>query len=76
MGGWYIAREQYSSLGEGAAGVSLGAVHMDEGVRGQSAGRVWKRRGKRRRETRRKTERGSNKERTSKTLIVDDMKME
>ena len=32
MGGWYIARGQYSSLGEGAAGVSLGAVHMDEGV--------------------------------------------
>ena len=31
---------------------------------GQSAGRVWKRRGKRRRETRRKTERGSNKEQT------------
>ena len=33
MGGWYIAREQYSSLGEGAASASLGAVHMDEGVR-------------------------------------------
>ena len=32
MGGWYIARVQYSSLGEGAAGVSLGAVHMEEGV--------------------------------------------
>ena len=32
MGGWYIARGQYSSLGEGAAGVSLGAVHMEEGV--------------------------------------------
>ena len=28
----YIAREQYSSLGEGAASVSLGAVHMEEGV--------------------------------------------
>ena len=33
---------------------------------GQSAGRVWKKRGKRRRETRRKTGRGSNKERTIK----------
>ena len=31
MGGVYIAKWQYSSLGEGAAGVSLGAVHM-EGV--------------------------------------------
>ena len=27
-----VAREQYSSLCEGAAGVSLGAVHMEEGV--------------------------------------------
>ena len=32
MGGVNIAREQYFSLGEGAAGVSLGAVHMEEGV--------------------------------------------
>ena len=32
MTGWYIDREQYSSLGEGAAGVSLGALHMEEGV--------------------------------------------
>ena len=32
VGGVYIAREQYSSSGEGAAGVSLGAVHMEEGV--------------------------------------------
>ena len=31
VGGVYTVREQYSSLGEGAAGVSLGAVHM-EGV--------------------------------------------
>ena len=31
MGGVYIARVQYSSLGEGAAGLSLGPVHM-EGV--------------------------------------------
>ena len=27
-----FARGQYSSLGEGAAGVSFGAVHMEEGV--------------------------------------------
>ena len=32
MGGWYIARRQYSSFGEGAAVISLGAVVM-EGVR-------------------------------------------
>ena len=32
VGGWYIARWQYSSLGEGAASVSLGAGHMEEGV--------------------------------------------
>ena len=32
MGGWYIAKVQYSSLGEGAAVVSLGAVNMEEGV--------------------------------------------
>ena len=32
MGGVYIARGQYSSFGEGAAGLSLGAVHMEEGV--------------------------------------------
>ena len=32
VGGWYIARGQYSSLGEGAAVVSLGAVVMEEGV--------------------------------------------
>ena len=32
MGGRYIARVQYSSLGEGAAGVSVGGVHMEEGV--------------------------------------------
>ena len=32
VGGWYIARGQHSSSGEGAAGVSLGAVHMEEGV--------------------------------------------
>ena len=32
MGGWYIARgNKYSSLGEGAAVVSLGAVDMEEG---------------------------------------------
>ena len=33
VGGWYIARVQYSSLGESAAFVSLGAVDMEEGVR-------------------------------------------
>ena len=27
--GWCFTRRQYSSLGEGAAGVSLGAVHME-----------------------------------------------
>ena len=32
VGGWYIARVQYSSFGEGAAVVSLGAVDMEEGV--------------------------------------------
>ena len=32
VGGVYIARVQYSSSGEGAAGLSLGAVHMEEGV--------------------------------------------
>ena len=32
MGGVYIARVQYSSLGEGAASVSLGVVHMEEGL--------------------------------------------
>ena len=32
VGGWYIGKGQYSSLGEGAAGVSLGSVHMEEGV--------------------------------------------
>ena len=32
MGGVYIARGQYSSLGESAAILSLGAVHMEEGV--------------------------------------------
>ena len=32
MRGVYIVREQYSSLGEGAAGVSRGAVHMEGGV--------------------------------------------
>ena len=32
VGGWYIVRVQYSSLGEGAAVVSLGAVDMEEGV--------------------------------------------
>ena len=32
MGGVYFARRQYSSFGEGAAGVSLGAVHMEERV--------------------------------------------
>ena len=31
VGEWFIAR-QYSSLGEGAAVVSLGAVDMEEGV--------------------------------------------
>ena len=31
-GGWFFARGQYSSLGESAAGVSLGAVVMEEGV--------------------------------------------
>ena len=33
VGRGYIARVQCSSSGEGAAGVSLGAVHMAEGVR-------------------------------------------
>ena len=33
VGGWFFARVQYSSLGEGATSVSLGAVHMEEGVR-------------------------------------------
>ena len=65
-GGWYIARVQYSSLGEGAAGVSLGAVHMEEGMQVRVQVDKKKRRGKRRRETRRKTERGSNKEHTIK----------
>ena len=32
VGGWYIARWQYSSVCEGAAGVSLGAGHVEEGV--------------------------------------------
>ena len=32
MGGGFFARVQYSSLGEGAENVSLGAVHMEEGV--------------------------------------------
>ena len=32
VGGVYIARVQCSSLGEGAAVVSLGAVVMEEGV--------------------------------------------
>ena len=32
MGGVYFDRVEYSSLGEGAAGVSVGAVHMEEGV--------------------------------------------
>ena len=32
MRGWYIARGQYSSLGEGVAGVSLGAVDTEGGV--------------------------------------------
>ena len=32
MGGWYIARVQFSSLAESMQQVSLGAVHMEEGV--------------------------------------------
>ena len=32
VGRWYIARVQYSSLGEGAAIVSLAAVVKEEGV--------------------------------------------
>ena len=32
VGRVYIARVQYSSLGEGAASVSLGVVNMEEGV--------------------------------------------
>ena len=31
VGGWYIARVQYFSLGEGAAVVSLGAVQRETG---------------------------------------------
>ena len=45
VGGWYIARRQYSSLGEGAAGVSLGAVHM-EGVQVRVQAELRKRRSK------------------------------
>ena len=32
MGKWYIARRQYSSLGEGEEVVSIGAVHMGDKV--------------------------------------------
>ena len=32
MGGVYIAKGQYSSFGEGAAGLSVGVVHMEERV--------------------------------------------
>ena len=32
VGGWFFVMEQYSSFGEGAAGVPFGAVHMEERV--------------------------------------------
>ena len=76
MGGWKIAREQYSSLGEGTAVVSLGTVDMEEGVQVRVQVRVWKRRSKQRRETGEGQTRRDGQRTDNQTLIMDDMKME
>ena len=72
VGGWYIARGQYSSLGAGAAGVSLGVVHMEGGaqVRVQvECGREEVNDGEK---DRTRKQQGTD----DQTLIKDDMKME
>ena len=67
---------QYSSLGEGAAVVSLGAVDIEDGGAGQSTSRIRKRRGKQQRETRDGQTRRDGQRTDDQTLIMDGMKLE
>ena len=70
-GGSYIAREQHSSLDQGAAVVSLGAVDMEGGVKVKmqvECGREEVTNGEKK--TRRDGQRTDDQ-----TLIMDDMKM-